>query len=442
MERTRWHLAGTTMFIGGNFATTAFGGIGLIGVNTTTGAMTVIPPSGLTGVTSVTSDGTRAFAAGRTVNGDVLLSLHPGGALTFIPLTLPSVGNPRFTHFRGRLYALGERDDVTLQSTGSPLEFSSAWRGTDGVIVWNTGASGSIQYHPFADPSPPNAPRNLTAQTSGNNVMLTWSAPAALSRDEAPAGMTSSYVVRAGSGPGLSNLADFDTGSLNTTLTAFAPDGTYYVRVHARNAFGVSTPSNEVQFTVGPPVCTTPPGAPGTLGVAVSGLSTTFTWGPAAQATSYILEAGAAPGGAELAVLNVGASLAFSASAPAGVYYVRVRGSNACGNGPASNDVMVTLGTPVVVPGPPVNLAFTRDGNVVTLTWGAPVTGGAAASYILEAGSAPGLSNLAIVPIAGTAIAATAPPGTYYVRVRGVNSAGQGPPSNEVTVVVGGQAPR
>ena len=109
--------------------------------------------------------------------------------------------------------------------------------------------------------------------------------------DAPAAGVPSSYVIRAGSGPGLSNLADFDTGSLATSFGAAVPDGTYFARIHARNLFGVSGPSNEVQFTVGGPVCGGPPAPPGQLVAAVSGLSVSLTWGAATGAASVLADA-------------------------------------------------------------------------------------------------------------------------------------------------------
>ncbi|HXG90336.1 MAG TPA: cupin domain-containing protein [Vicinamibacterales bacterium] len=84
--------------------------------------------------------------------------------------------------------------------------------------------------------APPGAPSNLAISQTGSVVQLTWSGPS---------GGATSYVVRAGSAPGQSNYADFATGSTATALTASAPPGTYYVRVHARNACGLSGASNE-----------------------------------------------------------------------------------------------------------------------------------------------------------------------------------------------------
>lgn len=59
-----------------------------------------------------------------------------------------------------------------------------------------------------------------------------------------------------------------------------------------------------------------------------------------------------------------------------------------------------------------------------------------AADYVGEVGSAPGWSDLLVVPVAGTRSVASAPPGLYYVRVRGRNACGVGPGSNEVVVSV------
>ena len=84
--------------------------------------------------------------------------------------------------------------------------------------------------------TPPSAPANLTISGTGSLVHATWSVPAS--------GATS-YVLRAGSAPGQTNLVEYDTGSTGTSLTASAPPGTYYVRVHARNACGLSAASNE-----------------------------------------------------------------------------------------------------------------------------------------------------------------------------------------------------
>jgi Fibronectin type III domain len=81
----------------------------------------------------------------------------------------------------------------------------------------------------------------------------------------------------------------------------------------------------------------------------------------------------------------------------------------------------------------------TTVASKVTLAWTPPAVSEPILGYVIEAGSAPGLANLARVQIAGTLPTYAAfgvPPGTYYVRVRAVSAGGTGPPSNEVQLPV------
>ena len=54
-----------------------------------------------------------------------------------------------------------------------------------------------------------------------------------------------------------------------------------------------------------------------------------------------MIEAGSAPGLADLGRFPVGNVLRFSTVAPSGVYYVRVRGVNNRGAGEPSNEIIV-----------------------------------------------------------------------------------------------------
>ncbi|MEZ5419737.1 MAG: fibronectin type III domain-containing protein [Vicinamibacterales bacterium] len=93
--------------------------------------------------------------------------------------------------------------------------------------------------------------------------------------------------------------------------------------------------------------------------------------------------------------------------------------------------------TPLPVPGVPQALAYTVSGSTVAITWGPPAVDPAPTGYRLEAGSALGASNLAVVPVAGTQYVVTGvPPGIYYVRVRALNGTGLGPATQDVTIVV------
>ena len=88
------------------------------------------------------------------------------------------------------------------------------------------------------------APARLTFFVRGGDVTLNWA--------HGGGDAASSYVLEAGSFPGAANLAIIDTVSALPSF--FAPgvgNGTYYVRVRAKNACGVSAASNEVVVTVG-----------------------------------------------------------------------------------------------------------------------------------------------------------------------------------------------
>jgi predicted phage tail protein len=57
-------------------------------------------------------------------------------------------------------------------------------------------------------------------------------------------------VVRAGSSPGLWNLADANVGTGTTARFSSVPPGRYYLRVHAVNTEGLGLASNEVLVVV------------------------------------------------------------------------------------------------------------------------------------------------------------------------------------------------
>jgi hypothetical protein len=193
------------------------------------------------------------------------------------------------------------------------------------------------------------APSNFRAIVTGATVQLDW---------DRVIDPVISHQIEAGSAPGLANLAVFNTGSAANTLTVGnVPPGEYYVRVRAVGPDNQPGPaSNEIVVRVGS--CLGAPGAPGALIAEVSGNRVTLSW-PGTNvpaASSYIVEAGTAPGLANIVVFDTGnAAQTVSATAPDGLYYVRVRGRNACGTGPASNEVRVSVpgGAPPSAQDPP-----------------------------------------------------------------------------------------
>jgi hypothetical protein len=193
--------------------------------------------------------------------------------------------------------------------------------------------------------------------------------------------------------------------------------------------------------------------APTNLTRVVSGTTVVLSWGvpPGNQPTSYVIEAGTGPGLSNITVFDTGNSapgLTVS-NVPAGTYYVRVRGRDAAGTGPASNEVMVVVTGPGAAPGPcqPRNLTATVIGSELVLAWDEPPGAGQQCGsnrYLIQVGSAPGASDLAQVSTVGlipsygvTGVA----PGTYYVRVRSQGPTTLSNPSNEAVVTVTGINP-
>jgi hypothetical protein len=69
----------------------------------------------------------------------------------------------------------------------------------------------------------------------------------------------------------------------------------------------------------------------------------------------------------------------------------------------------------------------------------APSSGPAPDGYVVEAGTAAGLANLAVFPtgsIAPFVLVVDVPRGAYFVRVRATRGGALGPPSNEIVVIV------
>jgi hypothetical protein len=85
-------------------------------------------------------------------------------------------------------------------------------------------------------------------------------------------------------------------------------------------------------------------------------------------------------------------------------------------------------------PGSPAPLTVWQNGAYVALFW---VQAAYAQDYVIEVGSASGLSNILVLPLgATTTVGTVAPPGLYFVRIRARNGCGTGGVSNEVVVRV------
>jgi beta-lactamase superfamily II metal-dependent hydrolase len=377
---TMWGAAGAPPGAPSNFAATVSGNnVSLTWLAPTTGgvpnsylleALTgpggtpfiTVPVAGMALNASAVPNGTY-FLRVRAVNGDgqsdpsnEITVIVPGGGCTSPPnapgtltglvngalISLgwgPSVGGCPATGYSLQAGSGGGLSDIGTFGLGNQTGFSaSAPPGTYFVRIVASNAFGTsapsnevVLTVVGGCTSPPNAPFNLTGSVSGTNVSLNWAGSAGGCEP-------TSYSVQAGSSPGSSNIAVANVG-LTTSLSAGAPAGTYYLRVVASNAFGTSSPSNEIVLTI---ACQLPP-APMLLTPSVSGSTVTLSWTPVGGATSYVLEAGSSSGGANLLNTTTGATGFTWSGAPAGTHFIRVKARNGCGTGPASNQVTATV---------------------------------------------------------------------------------------------------
>ena len=222
-----------------------------------------------------------------------------------------------------------------------------------------------------------------------------------------------------------------------TSVSASLPRGVYYARVKAQNSVGTSADSAEVSFTIRSRKRPRQPGAlTGSLQDGVATLSWSVpVYEDGASPSGYQIEAGSEPGLANLASFTVGDVTSIQAgSPPPGVYYVRVRAMNDMGVGDPSNEIVLRSAATV---GAPQALTESGQDNMVQLNWQAPLTGDTPAGYVIEAGSGPGLVDIATHRLGNVLTFATTapPPGVYYVRIRAVGADGvAGEASNEVVI--------
>lgn len=271
----------------------------------------------------------------------------------------------------------------------------------------------------------PAAPGRPVLTSNGRTLHVAWTRVVG----------ATSYQIEAGSVAGEADRAVVDVGDVGR-VQAVVPPGLYAVRVRAVNRFGASAASPDTLERIdSPAVCDAPPPAPADFTGQAGGVLAALSWAPAPGATGYVLEAGSGPGRADLARQPLGGVTTFAATAPPGTYHTRVRATNACGAGPASYDVVLTLGCAADVA--PVGLDVEKTGGVVRFSWLPPL---GAVGYRLRVGTAPGLANLADIDVGtATTIAADArsvAPGTYYVHVAARSACGLSAASNEVAVTV------
>lgn len=254
--------------------------------------------------------------------------------------------------------------------------------------------------------------------------------------------------LRSGSGPEVSRVTfefSFDNSFYSLLGSGIRISGGWQLNsvnlparsyIRARGYYGSGFQSGSASIvesilqpsgTLGPPVNFT---------ASAAGSAVTLSWGAPSTGTptAYIIEAGTGPGAANLANFSTGsATTTYSASGIAsGVYYVRVRATDSVVTSAPSNEAILTVGGSCA-PSAPAGLTASVNGSFVAVQWSGS---SGSLSYLLEVGSAPGLSNVFLLEVGTTSVSGNVAATTYYVRVRARNACGTSGPSNEVQFTV------
>ncbi len=160
-----------------------------------------------------------------------------------------------------------------------------------------------------AAPGPPGHP---SAFAFGSSAVLSWSPPAT-------GGAPLDYRVSVGTGPGAANLVhDLPVGNV-LAIGRRVPPGVYFARVRGANLVGLGDVSSEVRFEIAPPPR---PSRPVELRAEWAGTYAHLTWSRPTDAWGdevpnyFIVEAGSAPGAANLGSFSVGNTTSFVVDVP------------------------------------------------------------------------------------------------------------------------------
>ena len=321
----------------------------IIAVTADTGALDpLLPFVPLGAVSAMASSPVALFAATAIGNERQLARVDTAlGARLIVSLGPYSLFSPPLSSLASRdarLYADVERDEASGAPTGNLVSWRRPVAATSGVLDLE---SASLSFYTAVASVAPAAPTGVTAELNGARVVLRWSPGAGDLRKlvpPPPSGGTAalSHVIAVSLAPGGPVAARVDTGSSDPEYSLVAPEGTFFVRVLARNATGTSLPSAEVRIDVR---AAAPEAPVATIG-GVNGGAVRLQWQAPPHgwpATSYLLEAGSTSGAADIGVLPV-AGLAFSvAGVSPGRYYVRVRAVNAAGASAPGDEVVLDV---------------------------------------------------------------------------------------------------
>jgi hypothetical protein len=226
---------------------------------------------------------------------------------------------------------------TAFQGTGPDGVFVGRVRGVQAGAVTEPSAPVTI---PLGSTLAPPKPRNVIVTTNGNALNIAWSL------DET-GGKSNSVLLEAGNAPGVANIGTLPLPPGTTSFSASGVgNGTYFVRLRQQGPSLASAPSHEISFTL-PGACAAPAVPPNLTATRIGTNGVLVSWdlggvGTAAP-SSWVLEAGTAPGAANIGVVPLPQRFILAPGVGAGTYFVRVYALNSCGASPRTADVSITI---------------------------------------------------------------------------------------------------
>ncbi len=286
-------------------------------------------------------------------------------------------------------------------------------------------------------PRPPSSPKNVYATAEAQQITLIWEPPAF----EGGSPVTNYKIFK-----GIISDEETFHQELDTKLFYIDTDVyynvTYYYKISAVNSIGESGKSFEVDVTPVPDP--TPPGAPLGL-VAIAGIEevslewSTPVYDGGSPITNYKIYKGTTSGPLPF-FTEIGTELSFKDTnvSSGSAYWYYVSAVNNIGVGKQSNKVSVQLPE---VPFAPQNLDAKYGFSYVNLSWKPPNLNGGLpiTNYLIYKNTSSGSegSPIKIGNVTFNNDTNVVNGALYYYRVSAVNSVGESPKSNMVSVIPG-----
>ncbi|HWR86433.1 MAG TPA: fibronectin type III domain-containing protein, partial [Rhodoglobus sp.] len=376
-----------------DFRVTATNGVGTGGASPSSPVTSATAPSAPTGV-----------------------SITPGAVSVVISWTAPTDdGGSSVTGYRATLSPGGaqcETAETTCTIAGlDPLTaYAVTVRAVNAI-----GAGAAAMGTTTTVDDPPSAPRDVVGDHRGDDVVVTWQAPASL-------GAYTIVGYRAELFPG--GLRCDASGSQSTCTITDVPidEGPYEVTVSAEYRNGATSASAVVTPSL--------PSAPRDVTVTADAGSATVSWlAPTISGgtTHYVVTA--TPGGASCEVAAPATSCTIpglAVQAPHhGEYTFSVVAIGPLGESRAEPSPVIPVAA--TAPAAPSGITVTQRGDTATISWTAPADGGAPITGYTVRDAASGLSCTATAPATSCDIPGLEPDRAYEFVVEAVNGVGAGP---------------